>query len=194
MKGIAADIAVGARWYWSSPTLRSLSVIAAMGNAVSAATYGILVLLATDVLGVSSSWYGVLLAAGAVGAVIGGLVAGKAGEWMPLGTLILVTNLLSAGSTIGMGLAISPAATVAFMALDGFVVLIQTIQVVTLRQRIVPNDLMGRVTAAYRSVAVGAFTIGGMAGGLVAKFFESPPPSTPVAPPWRSLPSRSCRC
>ncbi|MGW7458791.1 MFS transporter [Streptomyces sp. NPDC054797] len=174
VKGIAADIAVGARWYWSSPTLRSLSVIAAMGNAVSAATYGILVLLATDVLGVTSSWYGVLLAASAIGAVVGGLVAGKVGEWMPLGTLILVTNLLSAGSTIGMGLAISPAVTVAFMALDGFVVLIQTIQVVTLRQQIVPNELMGRVTAAYRSVAVGAFTVGGIVGGLVAKFFGIP--------------------
>ncbi|WP_328299902.1 MFS transporter [Streptomyces sp. NBC_00435] len=174
VKAIAADIAVGARWYWASPTLRSLSVVAAMGNAVSAATYGILVLLATDVLGVTSSWYGVLLAAGAIGAVIGGLVAGKVGEWMPLGTLILVTNLLSAASTIGMGLAISPAATVAFMALDGFVVLIQTIQVVTLRQQIVPNELMGRVTAAYRSVAVGAFTVGGLAGGLVAKFFGIP--------------------
>ncbi len=174
VQNIATDIAVGARWYWASPTLRSLSFVAAMGNAVSAATYGILVLLATDVLGVTSSWYGALLAAGAIGAVVGGLVAGKMGEWIPLGTLILVTNLLSAGSTIGMGLAISPAATVAFMALDGFVVLIQTIQVVTLRQQIVPNDVIGRVTAAYRSVAVGAFTVGGIAGGLVAKFFGIP--------------------
>ncbi|MER7908947.1 MFS transporter [Streptomyces sp. NPDC096068] len=174
VKSVAADIAVGARWYWTSPTLRSLSVVAAMGNAVSAATYGILVLLATDVLGVTASWYGVLLAAGAVGAVIGGLVADKVGARVPIGTLILVTNLLSAGSTIGMGLAISPAATVAFMALDGFAVLIQTIQVVTLRQQIVPNELMGRVTAAYRSVAVGAFTVGGIVGGLVAKFFGIP--------------------
>ncbi|MFD0367345.1 MFS transporter [Streptomyces sp. NPDC059071] len=173
-KTIAADIAVGARWYWSSPTLRSMSVVAAMGNAVNAATYGILVLLATDVLGVTSGWYGVLLAAGAVGAVIGGLVAGKVGEWMPIGTLILVTNLVSAGSTVGMGLAISPEATVAFMALDGFAVLIQSIHVVTLRQQIVPNELMGRVTSVFRSVAIGAFTVGGIAGGLVAKFFGIP--------------------
>ncbi|MFE0640648.1 MFS transporter [Streptomyces sp. NPDC058877] len=173
-KGVAADIVVGARWYRSSPTLRSLSVVAAMGNAVNAATYGILVLLATDVLGVAAGWYGVLLAAGATGAVLGGLVARKVGEWMPIGTLILVTNLLSAGSTVGMGLAVSPEATVAFMAVDGFAVLIQNVQVVTLRQQIVPNELMGRVTSVYRSVAVGAFTVGGIAGGLVAKFFGIP--------------------
>jgi MFS family permease len=173
-RSIATDIAVGARWYWSSPTLRSLSVVAAVGNAAGAATYGILVLLATDVLGVSSAGYGVLLAAGAVGAVLGGLVAGKVGEWMPTGTLMLVTSLVSAGATAAMGLAVSPAATVGFMALDGFVVLIQSIQSVTLRQQIVPNELMGRVTSAYRSVAVGAYTVGGVAGGLVAKFFGIP--------------------
>ncbi|MFF4528117.1 MFS transporter [Streptomyces sp. NPDC001407] len=173
-KSIATDIAIGARWYWLSPTLRSLSLVAAVGNAANAATYGILVLLATDVLGVSSGGYGVLLAAGAIGAVLGGLVAGKVGERMPTGTLILVTSLVSAGSTIGMGLAISTAATVCFMALDGFAVLIQSIQVVTLRQQIVPNELMGRVTSVYRSVAVGAFTVGGVVGGLVAKFFGIP--------------------
>lgn len=173
-RSIATDIAVGARWYWSSPTLRSLSVVAAVGNAAGAATYGILVLLATDVLGVSSAGYGVLLAAGAIGAVLGGLVAGKVGEWMPTGTLMLVTSLVSAGATAAMGLAISPAATVGFMALDGFVVLIQSIQSVTLRQQIVPNELMGRVTSVYRSVAVGAYTVGGIAGGLIAKFFGIP--------------------
>lgn len=131
-------------------------------------------LLATDVLGVSSAGYGVLLAAGAIGAVLGGLVAGKVGEWMPTGTLMLVTSLVSAGATAAMGLAISPAATVGFMALDGFVVLIQSIQSVTLRQQIVPNELMGRVTSVYRSVAVGAYTVGGIAGGLIAKFFGIP--------------------
>lgn len=173
-RSIATDIVVGARWYWSSPTLRALSVVAAVGNAASAASYGILVLLATDVLGVSSAGYGVLLAAGAIGAVLGGLVAGKAGEWMPTGTLMLVTSLVSAGATAGMGLAISPAATVGFMALDGFAVLIQSIQSVTLRQQIVPNELMGRVTSTYRSVALGALTVGGIAGGLIAKFFGIP--------------------
>ncbi|MGW6707383.1 MFS transporter [Streptomyces sp. NPDC054956] len=174
VRSVREDIAVGARWYWSSPTLRAMSLVAAVGNAAGAASYGILVLLAQEELGVSESGYGVLLAAGAVGAVLGGMAAGKVGEWLRPGTLILVTNLVSAASTAGMGLAVNPAVTVAFMAIDGFAVLVQTIHVVTLRQQIVPNELMGRVTSVYRALAVGSFSIGGIAGGLLAKSFGVP--------------------
>lgn len=174
VRSVKEDIAVGARWYWSSPTLRAMSLVAAVGNAAAAASYGVLVLLAQEELGVSESGYGVLLAAGAVGAVLGGVAAGKAGEWLRPGTLILVTNLVSAASTAGMGLAVNPAVTVVFMALDGFAVLIQTIHVVTLRQQIVPNELMGRVTSVYRALAIGSFSVGGIAGGPVAKSFGIP--------------------
>ncbi|MEV7541824.1 MFS transporter [Streptomyces sp. NPDC089915] len=174
VKSVGEDIAVGARWYWSSPTLRALSLVAAVGNAASAASYGLMVLLAQDELGMSDQAYGVMLAAAAIGAVLGGMAAGRVGGWFAPGTLILVTSLLSAAATAGLGLAISPAATVGLMALDGFVVLVQSIHVVTLRQQIVPNDLMGRVTSVYRVVAVGSFAVGGIAGGAVADAFGVP--------------------
>ncbi|MEU3312975.1 MFS transporter [Streptomyces sp. NPDC006662] len=174
VKSVGEDIAAGARWYWSSPTLRALSLVAAVGNAASAASYGLLVLLAQDELGMSDQAYGVMLAAAAIGAVLGGMAAGRVGGWFAPGTLILLTSLLSAAATAGLGLAISPVATVGLMALDGFVVLVQSIHVVTLRQQIVPNDLMGRVTSVYRVVAVGSFAIGGIAGGAVADAFGVP--------------------
>ncbi|KIF02322.1 hypothetical protein PL81_30605 [Streptomyces sp. RSD-27] len=174
VKSVGEDIAVGARWYWSSPTLRALSLVAAVGNAASAASYGLLVLLAQDELGMSDQAYGVMLAAAAIGAVLGGMAAGRVGGWFAPGTLILLTSLLSAAATAGLGLAISPVATVGLMALDGFVVLVQSIHVVTLRQQIVPNDLMGRVTSVYRVVAVGSFAVGGIAGGAVADAFGVP--------------------
>ncbi|MFF4366233.1 MFS transporter [Streptomyces sp. NPDC001594] len=171
---VREDIAVGARWYWSSPVLRALSLVAAVGNAAAAASYGLLVLLAQDELGVSDQGYGVMLAAGAVGAVLGGMAAGRVGGWFKPGTLILVTSLLSAAAMAGLGLAISPAVTVALMALDGFVVLVVSVHMVTLRQQIVPNELMGRVTSVYRVVAVGSFAVGGIAGGAVAAAFGVP--------------------
>jgi len=50
-------------------------------------------------------------------------------------------------------------------------VLIQAVVVVSLRQRIVPAELLGRVTAVYRMIALGAFTVGGLGGGLLAREF-----------------------
>ncbi|MGW2676718.1 MFS transporter [Streptomyces sp. NPDC001436] len=174
VRGVAEDIAVGARWYWSSPLLRAFSLMAAVGNAAAAASYGLLVLLAQDELGVSDQGYGLMLAAGAIGAVLGGMAAGPVGARFAPGTLILLTSLLSAACTAGMGLAVSPAVTVALMALDGFVVLVLSVHVVTLRQQIVPQELMGRVTSVYRVVAIGSFAVGGIAGGAVAGAFGVP--------------------
>ncbi|MFJ8160928.1 MFS transporter [Streptomyces sp. NPDC096136] len=173
-RSVGQDIAVGARWYWSSPVLRALSLVAAVGNAATAASYGLLVLLAQDELGVSDQGYGVLLAAGAIGAVLGGTAAGRVGRWFAPGTLILLASLVSAAATAGLGLAVSPAVTVALMALDGFAVLVLSVHMVTLRQQIVPGDLMGRVTSVYRVVAVGSFALGGIAGGAVAAAFGVP--------------------
>ncbi|AWZ07628.1 hypothetical protein DRB96_27495 [Streptomyces sp. ICC1] len=42
VRSVKEDIGVGARWYWSSPMLRAMSLVAAAGNAASAASYGIL--------------------------------------------------------------------------------------------------------------------------------------------------------
>ncbi|MFD0377232.1 MFS transporter [Streptomyces sp. NPDC127112] len=174
VRSVREDIVAGARWYWSSPVLRALSLVAAAGNAAVAASYGLLVLLAQDELGVSDEGYGLMLAASAIGAVLGGMAAGRVGGWFRPGTLILVTNLLSAAATAGLGLALGPAVTVALMALDGFVVLVVSVHMVTLRQQIVPNELMGRVTSVYRVVAVGSFAVGGIAGGAVAAAFGVP--------------------
>jgi hypothetical protein len=42
---------------------------------------------------------------------------------------------------------------------------------VTLRQRIVPEQLLGRANAGYRFVASGTMPIGALLGGLIAEAF-----------------------
>jgi len=44
----------------------------------------------------------------------------------------------------------------------------------SLRQRIVPDVLLGRVTSAYRLVGLGSMPVGAAAGGLVARSFGLP--------------------
>lgn len=168
---LASDIREGWSWYWRSPILGALSVLAAVGNAMSAATYGILVLVGQDRLGLDARGYGFLLALGAIGAVLGGWLAGRVGELVPPGTLVFWTTILSAVSTVFLGWTHNPVIAGSMMALDGFVVLVQSVVVVSLRQRIVPSELLGRVTAVYRMIALGAFTVGGLGGGLLARAY-----------------------
>lgn len=168
---LATDIREGWTWYWRSPILGTLSVLAAVGNAMSAATYGILVLVGQDHLGLDARGYGLLLALGAIGAVLGGWLAGRVGELVAPGTLLFITTVISAVATLFLGLTHNPVIAGAMIALDGFVVLVQGVVVVSLRQRIVPSELLGRVTAVYRMIALGAFTVGGLGGGLLARAF-----------------------
>ena len=66
----------GLRWFMGSRLFRLVAGMAAVVNFCSAAALGILVLVAQERLGVNATGYGLLLAAGAVGGIAGGFVAG----------------------------------------------------------------------------------------------------------------------
>jgi predicted MFS family arabinose efflux permease len=68
---LGAALAEGIRFLWGSIVLRTLCLLLAVFNGVSAAVLGTLVLFATETLGLSERGYGVLLVVFAVGGLIG---------------------------------------------------------------------------------------------------------------------------
>jgi hypothetical protein len=72
------------------------------------------------------------------------------------------------------GLVPTLAATVAGFLLAGTTGGMWNIATISLRQRIVPDALLGRVTSAYRLVGLGSMPVGAAAGGLVAKAYGLP--------------------
>ncbi|MFG1924579.1 MFS transporter [Cryptosporangium sp. NPDC048952] len=173
---LADDIRAGAHWYWHNPVVRSLSFLSGVGNAMTGASYGLLVLIGDRHLHLSPRGYGILLAVGAVGAVIGGLLADRVARLVSPGVLILGTCVISAAAVAGLGFVTNPAAAAALLALDGFVVLILGVAIVSLRQRIVPSGMLGRVNAVYFTVALGGLAVGGLGGGFLARYFGLPTP------------------
>ncbi|WP_170323428.1 MFS transporter [Cryptosporangium phraense] len=175
-RSLWADIRTGAHWYWRSPVVRSLSFLSGVGNAMTGASYGLLVLVGDQRLNVSPRGYGVMLAVGAIGAVAGGLVADRIARRVPAPVLILVTSVISAGAVAALGLVRSPALAAAALAVDGFVVLVLSVVIVSLRQRLVPSELLGRVNAVYFTVALGGLAVGGLGGGAIARLAGLPAP------------------
>ena len=49
--------------------------------------------------------------------------------------------------------------------------MIGNVVVAALRQSAIPSDLLGRVTSAYRLVALGVLPVGAAIGGIVARSF-----------------------
>lgn len=166
--GVRQSIAEGMRWFWANRLIRTVAIMAGISNLFSAATLAVLVLLATGPFGVGPTGYGLLLTGGAVGGIAGGLVADRLVARLGSGRVILVSNLMHAASYAV--LAVSPSALPAGVALGSgsFAAMIGNVVVITLRQAAIPDHLLGRVTSAYRLIALGAVPLGGLLGGVAA--------------------------
>lgn len=166
---IRADIAVGLRWLLGHRLLRTLAVLLAVLNATFGAADAVLVLYSLQVLHLSDAGFGFLLAVLAVGGVLGTLVAGRLNRRLGLRSVVLGTGLTQGVLLVAVGLSSAIATAVVAMLLLGMTTMIWNVVTVSLRQRIVPAELLGRVTSSYRVVGLGAMPIGAAAAGVLAK-------------------------
>ncbi len=163
-----AQIAEGVRWLARHRLLRTVALLLGVSNFSSQMGQATLVLLATQTLHVGTRGYGLLWTAAAVGSVLGGLV--NPAITRRLGLLPSLTAAMAAFAAVDAGVGLAPgfAVAAALMACNGFFVTMWNVVTVTLRQRIVPPELLGRVNSAYRMLGWGLMPLGALAGGFVA--------------------------
>jgi MFS family permease len=130
-----------------------------------------LVLLATQTLRVDAPGYGLLLAGAALGSLLGGLVGARVVAWA--GARPALLTALATNVVVFVGIGLSPNAIVlgVLLAVNGFITTLWSIVTVSLRQQIVPSELLGRVNSVYRMLGWGLMPLGALAGGLVAHAF-----------------------
>jgi MFS family permease len=76
--------------------------------------------------------------------------------------------VVEAAAFVGIGLAPGPVVVAALLAVQGFAVTVWNVVTISLRQRIVPAHLLGRVNSVYRMPGWGLMPLGALAGGFVA--------------------------
>ncbi|MFD6053500.1 MFS transporter [Agromyces sp. NPDC060279] len=172
---VVADIAAGWGHFWRHRLLRRVALISASFNLFGTATGAILVLLATGPLGVPEAWYGLFIAVPAAGAILGSLIAERVIPRIGGGPVMWAAALVPAASFAVLGLSTNLVLVLVGMFLAAVATACNQIVVSTLRQAAVPDALLGRVTAAYRLIVLGAVPFGGLAGGLLAGVFGLQP-------------------
>jgi MFS family permease len=165
---IRTQIAEGLRWLAGHRLLRVVAVLLGIYNFANQMGQAVLVLLATQTLHVSTRGYGLLLAASAVGSVIGGLVNPILTRRIGMLPSLVLPALVDAAAFVGIGLAPGPIVVAALLAVQGFSVAMWNVVTVSLRQRVVPGHLLGRVNSVYRMLGWGLMPLGALAGGFVA--------------------------
>jgi predicted MFS family arabinose efflux permease len=125
-------------------------------------------------MGLSAVGYGMLAALLAAGSVLGSLVVGSLEPWLGPSRLMVGALLLVAAALTVPIVSTSVVLVAAMLVALGFAITLLNVVVVSSRQRIIPNRLLGRVNAAYQLIGQGAGPIGALAGGLLADLTNLP--------------------
>ncbi|MGV9352096.1 MFS transporter [Streptomyces misionensis] len=172
--GVLRDIRQGLRFVLGHRTLRRTLAASALYGLVFSATFSMLVLLSERTLRLGETGYGLLLAAGSVGAVAGSWLAPRAADRLPTVRLARWSLAGSGAAYVILGLVRQPALTALALAVNGVFMMGWNIPVMSLRQRLTPEDLQGRVMSVSRLCSWGSMPVGATLGGLLAATLTVP--------------------
>jgi MFS family permease len=171
-RALAEDIASGLRFLAASRVLRSVSLCVAITNFAGAAASAVFVVYAVgpgSALGLEPTGFGLVMAASAVGSVVGSALIATATARLGLRALLMINSGTQAVQILVPVLTGDLLAIGTAWALGGLGVALWNIGTVTLRQRLVPEALLGRVISTHRLVSWGSLALGSLAGGVLAQ-------------------------
>ncbi len=170
------DALAGARTIAAHGTLRALayrSVLAYFGYGVLGPQY---ILYAIRVLHLSPSVLGVLIAIGGAGALSGSYFAdrltarlGVGGGFVTAAIIIAAAAVLIPLASHDLSLSVVLLGVSQFLGDNGFA--LYTVNEITIRQRVAPPDVLGRVNAAMELASRGVMPVGALVSGALAQAF-----------------------
>jgi MFS family permease len=165
------DVVEGLGYVWRHPVLRPLAIMLGIQNMALAATFAVFVLFAVDPgpMGLSEAGFGILFAGLGVGSLIGTWVAVPAERRLGRARTLAVSVVLGAATQAVPALTARPVPVAASLVVSGLSMVLWNVVTVSLRQRITPDRLLGRMNASYRLVGWGTMPIGALIGGFLAE-------------------------
>jgi len=167
------DLGEGFAFLRDAPLLRLLAVVTGVWNLLHQMVIIGLVLHVQENLGLGARSYGLILAAGAVGGIAGGLVADRVVRAMGPGTAAQWMTLASAVAFAGVAVSPNGWSLALVLAAFEFSGLIWNTVSVSYRQRSIPDALLGRVNSIYRLFAWGMMPVGLLLSGALVSMAES---------------------
>ncbi|MFN8594308.1 MAG: MFS transporter [Thermomicrobiales bacterium] len=172
-QSVLAEVGAGLRAVWREPVLRGLTLTSLALNLSFGLVGTVFLLYVNREVGFDPGILGMIFAVGGVSSFLGAMIVGRLPRFA-IGSVMIVSLLLAA-----VGQAFTPLATAA--NLTGMLFLIgqqivadaaltvYDINLVSLRQAIAPDQILGRVIASLRVIEVGAVLVGTVAAGYLGE-------------------------
>jgi MFS family permease len=162
----------GASYVFQDRLLLGLALRPAIGNVAFLAVETILALFAHDRLGIGPFGFGLLLTAEAAGGLLGTGIASLLGRWLGTGTALTCTAAVEGLAILGLAAAPNPYVAGLALAVCGAGMGATMVLGPSLRQAVVPAQLMGRVASTSRMLAMCAAPFGAFLGGWLATTYD----------------------
>jgi len=172
--GFLTELREGIAWLRGNRLVRTFAILLAVLNGTASmgmATFALYAVGEGSILGLGPFGFSLLLTAGSVGSLLGTVTADRLILRFGRTRLLWAELGLSVATALAYALAQGPALVVAAAILGSAGGLVWNVITVSLRQRIIPDRLLGRVNSAYRFLGWGAMPVGGLIGGVVARVY-----------------------
>jgi len=171
------DVKDGARFVWQHELLRPMLMTGAVFNIAWFVLQAGYVPYAVRVLGLGAQAVGFTLAMYGAGMVAGALLTSRVVARLPFGRAIQVGPAVAVAAAAVMAATLAvPSAALAALSffLFGAGPMVWVITSTTLRQSVAPSAMLGRVSAVFLTVNMGARPIGAALGGVVGAAWGEP--------------------
>jgi MFS family permease len=164
-------VAEGLSYLIRHRVLRSVAVCVGLSNLASTAVIALLPLYAVrpGPMGLAEAGYGFLLGSFAVGALFAAPLAERIEATLGRARTLVGALALFPLMPLALALTDTVAVIVVAFALAGAAGVVWNVVAISLRQRIVPDHLLGRVSASHRLAAWGTMPLGAALGGVLGE-------------------------
>ena len=164
------DIKFGIRYLYNQKVLRRLVLTTATIGVCYSAGTATMVLFIIKELELSPQYFGVVISIQGAGALLGAIVAPQASK--KFGRSIIMTLGITSSSVVLLlqGFATNIYIFVALATFGGFAISQWNILLMATYQRIIPNELYGRIHGTRRTLVWGMLPVGSLIGGVLAHF------------------------
>ncbi|MBM3534721.1 MAG: MFS transporter [Alphaproteobacteria bacterium] len=170
---VFADIAIGFRACLDEPAVARLLLAETLMMLFGGFFHTLYMILALEALGLSPVVIGVVISVGSIGSFFGALMAERVALRLGLGPTLLVTLALGNAAALLIPLSVlagplSVPSLVAHQLIGDLFLGIFLIHAISLRQRLLPVEVLGRVNASFHVATGLALPVGALIAGPLA--------------------------
>jgi MFS family permease len=162
------EVKDGVRISFGSGPMRLMAVMIGTMTVAQAGSVAAIVVLGTHTVGLGETGFGWTLAAGNIAAVAVMLFIGRLAK-LRTSSAVLVCLVFGIIGELLLGTAHSGPQISLGLAMDAAGVLIIGVALTTARMRLVPREMLGRMTGGYQTMMFAAGTVGTIVGGALAE-------------------------